>query len=96
MDHARYTKLNNLMMLNRTRKILLPLGLLFSFIGLAQEFNNFDVRYQDNIKGDLTFIANNIVNISSLSRSIRLSRLMLGTSKLNNPLKTSQIKKIIF
>ncbi|MEJ2161742.1 MAG: SprB repeat-containing protein [Robiginitalea sp.] len=29
---------------------------------MAQEFNSFDVRYQDNIKGDLTFIANNIVN----------------------------------
>src|SRR5680860_459619 len=28
----------------------------------AQEYNPFDVRYRNNIKGDLTFIANNIVN----------------------------------
>ena len=28
----------------------------------AQEYNSFDVRYQANLKGDLTFIANNIVN----------------------------------
>jgi hypothetical protein len=32
------------------------------FFSNAQEFNTFNVRYQDNIKGDLTFIANNIVN----------------------------------
>lgn len=32
------------------------------FFSNAQEFNTFDVRYQNNIKGDLTFIANNIVN----------------------------------
>ena len=35
---------------------------LFSYIGISQEFNTFDVRYQNNLKGDLTFIANNIVN----------------------------------
>ncbi|NAY91684.1 T9SS type B sorting domain-containing protein [Muricauda sp. JGD-17] len=41
---------------------------LFLAIGLvshalfSQEYNSFDIRYQDNIKGDLTFIANNIVN----------------------------------
>ncbi|MDG3584172.1 T9SS type B sorting domain-containing protein [Galbibacter pacificus] len=31
----------------------------------AQVKNNFDVRYQDNIRGELTFIANNIVNRDS-------------------------------
>jgi len=45
-----------------TRKIFLAFGLLFSYIGFSQEFKAFDIRYQDNIKGDLTFIANNIVN----------------------------------
>ncbi|MEA1786476.1 T9SS type B sorting domain-containing protein [Arenibacter sp. GZD96] len=34
----------------------------WSYTGLAQEFNDFDIRYQTNIKGDLTFIANNILN----------------------------------
>ena len=28
----------------------------------AQEYNSFEIRYQNNIKGDLTFIGNNIVN----------------------------------
>src|SRR5690606_24293395 len=28
----------------------------------AQVKNDFEVRYQDNIKGDITFIGNNIVN----------------------------------
>lgn len=28
----------------------------------SQEYNDFEVRYQDNIRGDLTFIANQIVN----------------------------------
>ncbi|MDX1315136.1 MAG: adhesin, partial [Eudoraea sp.] len=33
-----------------------------TFTGYSQEFNTFDIRYQNNLKGDLTFIANNIVN----------------------------------
>ncbi|MDH3796446.1 MAG: hypothetical protein OER83_06200 [Flavobacteriaceae bacterium] len=45
-----------------TRNLLLAGLLLFSFIGLGQEFNPFDVRYQNNLRGDLTFIGNNIVN----------------------------------
>ncbi|WP_418501909.1 T9SS type B sorting domain-containing protein [Flagellimonas sp.] len=36
--------------------------LLCSFSGISQVKNNFDVRYENRIKGDLTFIANNIVN----------------------------------
>ncbi|MEY8020394.1 T9SS type B sorting domain-containing protein [Muriicola sp. SD30] len=47
---------------NFTRKILLVCLVLFSFLGYAQEFTPFTIRYQNNIKGDLTFIANNIVN----------------------------------
>ncbi|MFT6930496.1 MAG: hypothetical protein ACJAQ7_001986, partial [Sediminicola sp.] len=43
-------------------KIVLAMVILSGYTGLSQEFNNFQVRYQDNIKGDLTFIANNIVN----------------------------------
>ena len=50
-------------MTNRILKTVLFLSLgLFSFVGLSQQYNAFDIRYQDNIKGDLTFIANNIVN----------------------------------
>lgn len=46
-----------------TKKLLLlPLLLLLSWSAAAQEYNNFEVRYQNNIKGDLTFIGNNIVN----------------------------------
>ncbi|RUA11637.1 MAG: hypothetical protein DSY83_16480, partial [Flavobacteriia bacterium] len=36
--------------------------LLFYFTGEAQVKNNFEVRYENKLKGDLTFIANNIVN----------------------------------
>ena len=45
-------------------KILVLACALFSitFTGYSQEFNTFDIRYQNNLKGDLTFIANNIVN----------------------------------
>lgn len=42
--------------------ILLACLVLYSSAGFSQEYNNFEVRYQNNIKGDLTFIANNIVN----------------------------------
>jgi len=28
----------------------------------SQEYNTFEVRYQSNLRGDLTFIGNNIVN----------------------------------
>ena len=47
---------------NFTKKILSACLVLFTYIGFSQEFNTFDVRYQNNLKGDLTFIANNIVN----------------------------------
>ncbi|ALM08467.1 hypothetical protein SB49_12080 [Sediminicola sp. YIK13] len=43
-------------------KTVLVFVTLLGYAGFSQEFNNFQVRYQDNIKGDLTFIANNIVN----------------------------------
>ena len=36
--------------------------LLFAYTGISQIKNNFDVRYENKLKGDLTFIANNIVN----------------------------------
>ena len=41
---------------------LLVVLLLTTISGFAQEYNSFDVRYQANLRGDLTFIANNIVN----------------------------------
>lgn len=39
--------------------------LLISTIGNAQEFKSFEIRYQNNLKGELTFLANNILNRSS-------------------------------
>ncbi|WP_127023384.1 T9SS type B sorting domain-containing protein [Flagellimonas beolgyonensis] len=39
--------------------------LMLSHFGMAQVKNNFDVRYVNRLKGDLTFIANNIVNRDS-------------------------------
>lgn len=50
------------MMFKFVKKTLLLSLFLLSFIGLSQEYNAFDIRYQNNIKGDLTFIANQIVN----------------------------------
>ena len=44
------------------KPLLIAFALLISALGYSQEFNSFDIRYQDNIRGDLTFIANNIVN----------------------------------
>ncbi|WP_088339964.1 T9SS type B sorting domain-containing protein [Robiginitalea sediminis] len=44
------------------RKLLWAFLLFALAGGYAQEYNSFDVRYQANLKGDLTFIANNIVN----------------------------------
>ena len=55
--------LTDLMFIKSNTKFLLAL---IFFMGLSsvfsQEFNNFEVRYQNNLKGDLTFIANNILN----------------------------------
>ncbi|MBA4745292.1 MAG: T9SS type B sorting domain-containing protein [Muricauda sp.] len=36
--------------------------LLFSYTGISQVKNTFDARYKNKLKGDITFIANNIVN----------------------------------
>ncbi len=44
------------------KNFLFTCVVLFSYIGISQEFNTFDIRYQNNLRGDLTFIANNIVN----------------------------------
>ncbi|VAW17706.1 internalin, putative [hydrothermal vent metagenome] len=50
------------MIFKLAKKTLLLSLFLLSFIRLSQEYNTFDIRYQNNIKGDLTFIANQIVN----------------------------------
>ena len=44
------------------KPLLIAFALVVSVLGYAQQYNSFDIRYQDNIRGDLTFIANNIVN----------------------------------
>ncbi|WP_081894237.1 T9SS type B sorting domain-containing protein [Muricauda sp. MAR_2010_75] len=47
-------------------KILLFLGMaLIPWVGTSQVKNTFDVRYENELRGDLTFIANNIVNRDS-------------------------------
>ena len=48
--------------LKSTKKLLIALAILFSYIGFSQQYAPFTVRYQDNLKGDLTFIGNNILN----------------------------------
>jgi hypothetical protein len=64
VDYACDTKPDNLMKQKLLAKILVLACALFTitFTGYSQEFNTFDIRYQNNLKGDLTFIANNIVN----------------------------------
>lgn len=47
---------------NFVKRLFISCILFWSITGISQEFNTFDIRYQDNIKGDLTFIANNILN----------------------------------
>lgn len=47
---------------NFTKKIIVLSIFLLGIIGFSQEYNNFEVRYQNNIKGDLTIIANQILN----------------------------------
>ncbi|SHI29715.1 SprB repeat-containing protein, partial [Arenibacter nanhaiticus] len=42
--------------------LILATVILLSYTGISQEYNSFEVRYQNNLKGDLTFIANNILN----------------------------------
>ncbi|WP_394974436.1 T9SS type B sorting domain-containing protein [uncultured Croceitalea sp.] len=44
--------------------LFLGIGLL-SYVSYGQEYNNFEVRYQNNLRGDLTFIGNNILNRDS-------------------------------
>ncbi len=46
----------------KLKRLLLAGMLLFAAYGFSQEYNTFDIRYQNNLKGDLTFIANNILN----------------------------------
>ncbi|GBF18546.1 hypothetical protein C21_00704 [Arenibacter sp. NBRC 103722] len=46
-----------------TKKLLLTCFLLLGFFSAySQVKNNFDVRYENELRGDITFIANNIVN----------------------------------
>lgn len=45
-----------------TRKALIVFAILCSYIGFSQVYTPFNVRYQDNIKGDLTIIGNSILN----------------------------------
>lgn len=46
----------------RQSQLLYILFFLCSLYAGAQQFNTFDVRYQNNLKGDLTLIGNNILN----------------------------------
>ena len=48
----------------KSPKFLLLICFLFigSFTAFSQVKNNFDVRYENDIRGEITFIANNIVS----------------------------------
>ena len=67
--------------------------LLFSFIGLSQEFTSFtrtypsgdNFRYQTNIKGDLTFISNQILNRETGTITAETPYNNLATNNNNNP-----------
>lgn len=57
------TKLIYLMGSKNIKKLLLTCFLLFgAFSAYSQVKNTFDVRYENELRGDITFIANNIVN----------------------------------
>ena len=47
---------------NFVKKLFITSLVLYSCFSFSQEFRTFGLRYQDNIKGDLTFLANNILN----------------------------------
>jgi len=57
-----------------TKKLVVALVFLMTFVGFSQEFTSFTrtypsgdgFRYQNNLKGDLTFIGNNILNRAEL------------------------------
>ena len=48
---------------NYIKKVFTACFILLTSGLMAQEFNDFDIRYQSNLRGDLTFIANNIVSL---------------------------------
>lgn len=61
------------------------LSLLFVASSLqAQVKNPFDIRYQDNIRGELTFIANNIVNSQTSSSSANTAYNFTGDNSSYN------------
>ncbi|HUH48166.1 MAG TPA: hypothetical protein VLZ54_13485, partial [Arenibacter sp.] len=55
-------------------RYLLVAGFLLmgTFSSFSQEYKSFEIRYQDNLRGDLTFIANNIVNRQEKGHSERV------------------------
>ncbi len=54
--------------------------LLFTCTGISQVKNTFDVRYENRLKGDITFIANNIVNRETSTESPEDPHNLTGTS----------------
>src|SRR5680860_443965 len=69
------------------KKILSAILFLLAFQGFSQEYNDFEVRYQDNIKGDLTFISNNILNRDGATAATEPEDAYnnLSTNNNNNP-----------
>ncbi len=63
MDYAGYAKPTDLMKPKPTNKLLFAFFIIWgTFSAFSQVKNDFDVRYEADIRGELTFIANNIVN----------------------------------
>jgi gliding motility-associated-like protein len=69
----------------RIKKLLLACFLLLGiYSNYSQVKNGFDVRYENELRGDITFIANNIVNRQSSNRSPNDPYNTTGSSSTNN------------
>ena len=76
--------MNKLPHLTFTKKLLTVSLLLFTVLLSAQQAVPFTIRYQKNLKGDMTMIANNIVNRKTNSQSPNNAYNAVGTQSSNN------------
>ncbi len=67
-----------------TKKTLVLAIFLVGILGYSQEYKSFEVRYQDNIKGDLTFISNQILNRDGGTATTKPENAYNNLNKNNN------------
>ena len=85
MNNVCHTKLINPMGSKKIKTLLLTCFLLLGiYNSYSQVKNDFDVRYENELRGDITFIANNIVNRQSSYRSPNDPYNSTGSSSTNN------------